>query len=302
MSIDFHCHTLFSIDGSGTPEELVGAAAARGVSALSITEHNHLGSAARAAARAAQLGIRYFPGIELDAFYGENSCHFLGLGINPYHAGLRDLAERNHACYAFRFELFYAELLSLGFPWQRQELLDHLKVRYPGHPAPVLNTYLLSHFIDQKGAPAGYAQMREEALWRTAAASGSVRPGAEAPGRFCRFEEARDAIHAAGGLVLLAHVGKSLPGRHDEQVALIREMMEYGIDGFELYHHANTGNCRFDQLAELGRTLGCVISGGSDCHHAPGAPPKEIGGSGAPDELAAGLVAALKARPASGQC
>lgn len=298
MGVEFHCHTVFSIDGYGTPEELVEAAAARGVSALSITEHNHLGSAARAAARAAQLGIRYFPGVELDAFYGENSYHFLGFGIDPGHAGLRDLAGRNHNCYTLRFEALYAQLLALGFPWGRHELVDHLKARYPGHPAPVLNTYLLSHFIAQKGAQDGYARMREEALKRMAAGYEAAGPGA--PGRFCRFEEARDAVHAAGGLVLLAHVGKHLPGRHEEQAALISEMAGAGMDGFELYHPFNTGNCRLDQLAELGRKLGCVISGGSDCHRAPGAPPNEIGRSGAPDELTAGLVAALEARPVSG--
>ena len=119
---------------------------------------------------------------------------------------------------------------------------------------------------------------------------------------FCSFAEAREAVRAAGGLLLLAHVGKSLPGRHEEQCALIRGMVHDGLDGFELYHPWNSDgvNCLVGQLAELGRELGCVISGGSDCHNAPGTPPKEIGRSGAPDELAAGLAAALEARSASG--
>lgn len=298
MSIELHCHSLFSVDAFETPEAVVDAAAAHDVRILSLTEHNHLGSMRRAAARAAIHGIRYIPGIELDAFFGEHVYHFLGFGFDPAHSGLRALTKRNHACYAIRFETYYRELLALGFPWQRQELEEHLALRYPTHPAPVLSNYFLSHFMAHWGELDGFNEMHVEALSRVAAKKTATPTGACPRGvvqsdRFCDFTEARDAVHAAGGRILLAHVGKYLPNRHQEQTALIRRLHDQGLDGFELHHPVNAVACRLDELTELAQALGCLLSGGSDCHRVPGSPPKVIGSCGAPDDLLAPLLAAI---------
>ncbi len=192
----------------------------------------------------------------------------------------------------------YRELLALGFPWQRQELEEHLAVRYPTHPAPVLSSYILGSFMAHRGELDGFNEMRSEALRRVAAKKASSPAAAYPSGgvpseRFCAFSEARDAVHAAGGQILLAHVGKYLPDQHQEQVALIRKLYDEGLDGFELSHPVNAINCRLDKLTELSQTLGCLLSGGSDCHRATGFPPKIIGSCGAPDELLAPLLAAV---------
>jgi len=301
MSIEFHCHTLFSIDGSGTPETLVEAAAERGVEALSITEHNHLGSAARGAARAADLGIRYFPGVELNAFFDGCCFDFLGLGIDPDHPALRAVAARNHACYTELFNLYFEEMRRLGYPWTREELEAFLPVRYPSHPAPVLNTYVIHAYADLRGGLPGYAAMREEAQRRISDRRRYSQPGPDEPGRFCTFEAARDAVHAAGGVLLLAHIAYQARDDFAEQSRLIRAMLDAGADGFEVYHPKNARFGDIGKLAALARDLGCIVSGGSDCHHAPCAPPVEIGSCGAPAELADRLAAALaRQRPGRG--
>lgn len=76
MSIEMHCHTLFSVDGRGTPENLVDAAADQGITVLAVTEHNHLGSLRRAKAHAERRGLRYINGIELDARWQNANYHF----------------------------------------------------------------------------------------------------------------------------------------------------------------------------------------------------------------------------------
>lgn len=293
MSIEFHCHTLFSIDGSGTPEALVEAAAERGVTALSITEHNHLGSTARASARASDLGIRYFAGVELNAFFDDRCFDFLGLGVDPECAELQAVAERNHDCYARRFNLLFEELRQLGYPWSREKLEAFLPVRYPTHPAPVLNTYVLDAYTDLQGGLPGYPEMRKEALDRIAGKDRYGKPGPDEPGRFCRFEVARDAVHAAGGVLLLAHVGAQVRNDTTAQAETIRAMLDAGADGFEVYHPKNVMYGDIAALEALARELGCLVSGGSDCHHAPCKPPRELGSCGAPDEIVDRLVAAL---------
>ena len=307
MSIELHCHTLFSVDGRGTPEAAVDAAAARGVAAISVTEHNHLGSLQRAAARAGELGMRYFAGIELDARFGERHYHFLGYGFDPCDDALHRLAARNHACYPRRFEVFFGKLLEAGCPFPREEFDSFLLRRYPTLPSPVPNTWAWKDFVEQKGGCAGYEEMNRQAQeWLAAqmrrAAQDAAQGGAAANTapppeglEFCRFEEVRDAIHAAGGLVLFAHPGKALPRNPDAQDEMVRAAMAEGADGFELYHWANRSQGDFGRLERLAQELDCVVSGGSDCHDAPGTAPKAIGTCGAPDETADRLAEALSA-------
>ncbi len=301
MNIEFHCHTLFSIDGSGTPEALVEAAAARGVVALAITEHNHLGSAARAAARAAELGIRYFPGVELNAFFDNRCFDFLGIGIDPEHPALQAVAARNHDCYTMRFNLYFDEMRRLGYPWTRRELEAYLPVRYPTHPAPVLNTYVVNGYAERHGGLPDFAGMKAEALRRMSDRERYSKPGPDEPGRFGRFEDARDAVHAAGGVILLAHVAAQVREGIDAQAKVIRALLAAGADGFEVYHPKNETFGDLAALAALADDLDCLVSGGSDCHHAPGTPPREIGGCGAqdPEGIVARLATALARRQAT---
>ena len=88
MRIDFHTHTTCS-DGQYTPEELVQKAAAAGICALAITDHDAVSGIARgkqAAKAFPQLQI--FPGIEISA--KENpQLHILGYGIDGENADLQ---------------------------------------------------------------------------------------------------------------------------------------------------------------------------------------------------------------------
>ena len=89
MRIDFHTHTTCS-DGQYTPEELVQKAAAAGICALAITDHDAVSGIARgkqAAKAFPQLQI--FPGIEISA--KENpQLHILGYGIDGERSGRAD--------------------------------------------------------------------------------------------------------------------------------------------------------------------------------------------------------------------
>ena len=94
MRIDFHTHTTCS-DGQYTPEELVQKAAAAGICALAITDHDAVSGIARgkqAAKAFPQLQI--FPGIEISA--KENpQLHILGYGIDGENADLEAYITRN---------------------------------------------------------------------------------------------------------------------------------------------------------------------------------------------------------------
>ena len=75
-------------------------------------------------------------------------------------------------------------------------------------------------------------------------------------------------VHDAGGVVLLAHVSQYRPGDPPGQQTLIEELMETGVDGFELYHPYNVADVGFARLESFAAERGCIVSGGSDCHDA----------------------------------
>ncbi len=66
---ELHCHTVHS-DGSFTPEELVKAAKARGLSGIALTDHNTASGVSEAVEYGKKYGVLVIPGIEWTTFYG----------------------------------------------------------------------------------------------------------------------------------------------------------------------------------------------------------------------------------------
>ena len=286
MSVELHCHTEFSTDGTGTPEALIESAVAHGVTTLAITEHNNLNSAPRAIAHAKLKGLRYLPSIEFDAIYNGESYHFLGIGVDHTDTNLQDLALSNYMVYAKRYEYEIAEL-SKVLPVTHGEILETTQEIYPTNHKRIANLYAIKSLLIKKGVwESGLETFRRA---RNEAASKYLSVGIQ----FANYEAVLRAVHDAGGVLLLAHVSKYLPGKYAEQAELIRSLHRDGVDGFELYHPHNKINSDMPALEKLGRELGCLFSGGTDCHHAPCEEPRLIGSSGATEELIAPLIAAL---------
>jgi predicted metal-dependent phosphoesterase TrpH len=113
---------------------------------------------------------------------------------------------------------------------------------------------------------------------------------------FAALEEARDAVHAAGGVLLLAHPALYLRGDRAGQLALIRGALDAGLDGFELWHPANAREAHFVELLAEGRRLGCALSGGSDAHADGDRPAPRPYEAGAPGEALESIERALAQR------
>ena len=99
VPIELHCHSLFSVDARGTPEDLVDVAVGRGITAIALTDHNNLGGLSRTEAQAARHGIRFLPGVELDASCKDRSYHFVAIGFDAEDSALTDLVDRNFSVY-----------------------------------------------------------------------------------------------------------------------------------------------------------------------------------------------------------
>ena len=268
VSVELHCHTVFSVDARGTPEELVDVAADRGITTLSITEHDHLGSCQRARVRASERGLDYLPGVELGAPWRglERELHLLAIGFDSESEPMNKLVDDCFSKYERHFNLLVPFLPELGCHFTREQMADALARRYPSHPAPVISQCFVRDLLVEQGVypdiracKAAIARIRQRVI---------DEQGPQAFASGVSLERIVETVHAAGGVVLLAHVPYYHRADREKQIELIHGVLEAGLDGFELYHPLNVAEPHFDALVSEAKQLGCVISGGSDCHHA----------------------------------
>ena len=283
MKVEAHCHSIFSVDGYDTPEKVVDAAAHRGVDVLALTDHNHLGGIDRARVQAIKRSIRLITGVELDSYWGDVKIHVLAFGFDSRNEALRRLIRNSYLVYTEHFELLLKGFDRLGFAVDREELQSDLQTRYPEDVSAVLNQWHARDFLIRKGTFENSEHYRET-VNKILNPDGS--PDAHAYFKdFNSFEDILKAVHKAGGVLLLAHVSHYFPGNEAEQISFLYELMEQGMDGFELYHPRNIREAHFASLVYTAGALNCLISGGSDSHSLDRNFPYPLGNTEIPEKI-----------------
>ena len=281
--IDLHTHTTFS-DGSLTPTQLVEAAAAIGLTAVAITDHDTVDGLPEALAAGERLAIEVVPGVELNLEHERITMDMLGyfLGGCPSDELKQELAELR----VYRDERnarIVERLAGLGFVLDAADLtaaengsvgrphIGEAMVRrgYVGSISEAFELYL------RRGAPA-WVDRRRLSL------GAAVR-----------------LLRASGGLPVLAHPGiiRTDGAGLDH---LLRDAVRAGIAGLECYYplHDETAVKAFLVLAGK---YGLVATGGSDFHGSV-KPNAHLGvgpgGMAFSDDLLAGLRAVAAPPPA----
>jgi len=97
LSVELHAHSALSYDGRDSVELLLEQAAAVGLDALAITDHDEIDASLEAAELAAEYGLVGIPGMEVTSRAG----HVLALGIReavpaglPFHDTLAAIREQ----------------------------------------------------------------------------------------------------------------------------------------------------------------------------------------------------------------
>jgi hypothetical protein len=89
---DLHIHTYFS-DGTQSPEEVVQIAKERGLSVISVCDHNTIAAYERLISACKKFGITLIQGVEMDVAYGDERLHILAYGFNPAYQPLINLID-----------------------------------------------------------------------------------------------------------------------------------------------------------------------------------------------------------------
>lgn len=245
---DLHSHSILS-DGTLTPEELVDAAAAAGIRVFALTDHDSTEGLERARARCAERGIEWIPGVEISTDYEKTGAHLLGLFLQEWEqSALQNIFKISRDGRRARVHAQVARLNELGYVITADEVFAQAggeTVAKP-HVAQVL--------IDK-----GHFKDRDEVFDKLL---GDGKPGAVERPKIT-LPQAIAAVHAAGGMAVLAHPG--LEGFSDEQITALKGE---GLDGIEVFHPDHSPGQR-ENFIVLAAKLKLKMSGGSDFHLTP---------------------------------
>lgn len=274
MSVDLHLHTLIS-DGTITPSELVLRATREGHRAIALSDHDTTQGLAEAAATAARLegAPQLIPAIELTVqvpHYG--SVHVLGYGVDPEAEELQSVAAENRAGKRARMHAILSELL------EREKIRIDYEDLAAGRGD---DAYVGRHHAAAILVRRGVVKTRQKAFRRYLKDSRVPEP------KVVDAARGIEAIHAAGGVAVLAH-----PTPHDLKRHL-RPLLKAGLDGIEVYRPRGAVAHR-ERVATLAADEGLLVTGGSDWHgHYPGPP---FGHWSAPERILEPLLEAISSR------
>ena len=246
--IDLHNHTTAS-DGTDSPEELVEKAAALGLRAVGVTDHDTAAGVTEAMEAGDRLGVEVVSGIEVSSDYRDNNVHILGYFIDPSSPALRPVLEWVSAERKRRNEKIVAMLAADGFDIS----VEQLRQAYPG---AVLGRPHMAEYLMRRGYTASVKEGFEKYL-------GEGKPYYLTKRRIS-VARAVEVIAAAGGVSVLAHpLQYHYP--ENEVVELIEYARSLGVRALECYYSEHTPAEQTWLLAQAER-YGLGVSGGSDYH------------------------------------
>ena len=288
--VDLHTHSTAS-DGDLSPAEVVTLAERKRLAAVALTDHDTTAGVAEAAAAAEALAVRFVAGVEISAAFSslsarrtDGALHMVGLGIDPAQPALADGLARIRRGRRERNPKMLAKLRGLGLDVRMSELLAVAGVEAEGAER-VIGRLHMARLLVRKGC----VRDLDEAFARYL---GRGRPAYVERERFTP-EEAIEAIHAAGGVAVLAHPVHLGADNAAQLERFVRWLVHHGLDGVEVYHcdHSPQQTRRYLDLA---RRLGLLVSGGSD-FHGPAKPDVRLGRPRVPLAAVEQLLAKLGA-------
>ncbi|MFH4401366.1 PHP domain-containing protein [Vibrio diabolicus] len=251
MRIDLHSHTTAS-DGRLEPKDLVERALSFDIEVLAITDHDTVDGLALAKqyVQDNNLPIKIINGIEISTVWQNKDIHIVGLNIDPENEQLSALIKQQKQHRITRSELI-AERLQKA---TREGVLE--EVRQIAGDAPVTRAHFAKWLVDN-----GYAKTMQMVFKKYLTRN---NPG-YVPPNWCSMKDAVDAIHAAGGLAVLAH-----PGRYKLTAKWIKRLLaafvEANGDAMEVAQPQQAQQERRN-LADYAIQYKLLASQGSDFHY-----------------------------------
>lgn len=279
--IDLHVHSSSS-DGSDAPGGIAELAAAAGLAAVALTDHDTVGGIPEfleAAKRFPELEA--ISGVEISTMFGNRELHIVGLYLDHANPELCAFLEEMRRNREVRNEAIRIKLNSLGYPltW------DHPALAAAGDTASIGRPHFARALMEDYGFPT-LQSVFDKLLKRGCPAY--VQRALPDPVR------AFDAIHAAGGITVWAHPVYRERNERAWARRVMKRFAPLGLDAVEGYYSL-FGPGETQMVTELAGIYNLALSGGSD-YHGRNSPNIGLGIGAGKLRVPADLLAPLKER------
>jgi len=261
--LDLHMHSVYSGDGEFSPKDLMDKCKQAGLKAVALADHNSIRGSFAAKRAALELGLAYFPAIEIDCMHEGCNLHLLGFGIDMDAPVFKEIEQNVYSQEINRTEKVLHLIRQIGFKFEEE------KVR-----AKARNGIIVAESIAEEVLLDVRNKENELLLPFRSGGSRSDNPfvnffwdfcaqgkAAYVPIYYVSLAVAVYAIQKNGGVAVLAHPGANI----DKDYEFVKSIIKTGIDGMEVYsnyHDAET--TKF--YAEFSAAHDLLATAGSDFH------------------------------------
>lgn len=249
MAVDLHTHSTAS-DGSVDPGDLVGMAAAQGLRAIAVTDHDTLEGIPAARVAAGSLPIELIPGVELSLEWTKGGMHLVVLWLEPGSGPLQDRLQELQDGRDSRNARIVERLRSLDVDITLEEVEREAGTGSVGRPH-------IAAVMVRNGYVADIATAFDQYL-----ANG--KPAYVSRLRLTPEDGIRLSIES-GGVPILAHPHTLGIENRFEMADLLERLVSSGLVGIECYYGTYDRAGRAGMTA-LAHRFGLTPAGGSDFH------------------------------------
>lgn len=231
--IDMHTHTIHS-DGVLSVFELLTLAKKKGLSGISITDHNSVEGLNEAVELSKKIGIEIISGIELDVNVNGKKIHLLGYFLNHKSPMLLEKLRRFNLKKIKLFMKYCLKLQKKGIELEINNVLSN-----------GIDKNVLLHLSEEDAS----LLLEELEMIRNYAFD---------------FNEAVELIRQANGVPVLAHLNR-ISRKNSEIEKIILEGKRYGLLGIEgIYTEYSLLEVK--EYLKLAKKHDLIVTGGSDFH------------------------------------
>ena len=252
--IDLHTHTTFS-DGENTPLELIRLAVQNKIGTIAITDHDTIRGIKSLNTEEKIIKdskIQIINGIELSAKTQKGRMHILGYDIDINDKQLNNkMNELRDNSVNATLSVMEQIKRDYGIVFKYDDIKSLINAEHNiGRPdlAKLCIKYGHANTIQE-----AFDKYLIEAHNKTRKTSKGLH-----------YQECLELIKNSNGIPVLAHP-KTLELSEKELLILIREMINYGLQGIEVYHSSHTKE-EIEFYLDIAKKYNLLISGGSDYH------------------------------------
>jgi predicted metal-dependent phosphoesterase TrpH len=220
---------------------------AAGLRAIALTDHDTLAGIPDALVAGERQGIRVVGGCEFSAAAPWGEMHVLGYFLPPNSPPLEAFLERCRADRVRRAQEMVQQLQRLGMDVSFESVLEESAGGAVGRPH-------VARAIVRQGGAIDSSDAFDRFL-------GRGKP-AFVEKTLPDFRTVAEIVHAAGGLVSIAHLKERATN------ALVERLKREGLDAVETRHPSHDPDLRA-RLTDITLRLGLLRTGGSDWHGDP---------------------------------